>query len=152
MDTRGKHSAKGPIMSTSKRWALIALALALVSSIRPASDALASSPEPIIKLLMHKELADLQGREALMTTVTYPPGGADPAHRHDAHVFVYVLEGSIVMGLKGEKELTLTPGQTFYEGPTNIHTVSRNASATKPAKFMVLMIKNPAIPAFTPLP
>jgi quercetin dioxygenase-like cupin family protein len=74
-------------------------------------------------------------------TVEYPPGAVDPVHRHHAHAFVYVLEGTIVMQLKGGKEVTLTPGQTFYEGPNDIHTVGRNASNTKPAKFLVVLIK-----------
>ena len=86
-----------------------------------------------------------------MMTVEYPPGGADPVHRHDAHGFVYVLEGSIVMQVKGGAEVTLTPGQTFYEGPHDVHTVGRNASDTQPAKFLVLLVKNtgvaPVLPA-----
>ena len=85
-----------------------------------------------------------------MLTVTYPPGGADPVHRHDAHAFVYVLEGSIVMQVKGGKEVTLTPGQTYYEGPNDIHTVGRNASQTQPAKFIVLLLKNKGAPVLVP--
>ncbi|HEX9876409.1 MAG TPA: cupin domain-containing protein [Gammaproteobacteria bacterium] len=77
--------------------------------------------------------ADIPGKEVLMLTVEYPPGGADPVHRHDAHGFVYVLEGSIVMQVKGGAEVTLTPGQTFYEGLHDVHTIGRNASATQPA-------------------
>jgi len=77
-----------------------------------------------------------------MITVVYPPGGSDPIHRHNAHAFVYVLEGSVVMQLKGGKEVTLTPGQTFYEGPNDIHIVGRNASTTKPAKLLVFLVKN----------
>lgn len=95
-----------------------------------------------VTALMSKVLPDYPGKEALMITVIYPPGAADPVHRHDAHAFLYVLEGSIVMGLKGGKEVTLTPGQTFYEGPNDIHTVGRNASLTKPAKFLVVLLKN----------
>ena len=93
----------------------------------------------------------MSGKEALMITVDYPPGGADPVHRHDAHAFVYVLEGSIVMQVRGGKEVTLTPGQTFYEGPNDVHIVGRNASNTKPAKFLVVLLKNkgvePVLPA-----
>ena len=85
---------------------------------------------------MTKDLRDIAGKEALMITVEYPPGGADPVHRHDAHAFVYVLEGSIVMGVEGGAEVTLGPGQTFYEGPSDLHTVGRNASDTEPAKFL----------------
>jgi quercetin dioxygenase-like cupin family protein len=90
---------------------------------------------------MLKELADIPGKEMLMITVDYPPGAVDPAHRHDAHAFVYVLQGSIVMQVRGGKEVTLVPGQTFYEGPNDVHTVGRNASATEPAKFIVILLK-----------
>ena len=97
--------------------------------------------------LMSKDLADLPGKEGLMITVVYPPGASDPIHRHNAHAFVYVLEGSIVMQVKGGKEITLTPGQTFYEGPNDIHTIGRNASSTKPAKFVVFLVKDKGAPA-----
>jgi quercetin dioxygenase-like cupin family protein len=101
--------------------------------------------------LMTKELADIPGKEALMITVVYPPGGADPVHRHNAHAFVYVLEGSVVMQLKGGKQVTLTSGQTFYEGPDDIHVVGRSASSTKPAKLLVLLLKNKGAPALVPV-
>jgi len=101
--------------------------------------------------LMTKELADIPGKEALMITVVYPPGGADPVHRHNAHAFVYVLEGSVVMQLKGGKPGTLTAGQTFYEGPDDIHVVGRSASSTKPAKLLVLLLKNKGAPALVPV-
>jgi quercetin dioxygenase-like cupin family protein len=99
---------------------------------------------------MRKDLADFPGKEMLMITVTYPPGGADPIHRHDAHAFVYVLEGSIVMQVRGGKEVTLTPGQTFYEGPGDVHTVGRNVSTTKPAKFIVVLLKNKGVEVVLP--
>src|SRR5579864_1451076 len=92
--------------------------------------------------LMLKPLPDIPGKELLMITVEYPPGSHDPVHRHNAHAFVYVLEGSIVMGVRGGKSVTLTPGQTFYEGPDDIHTVGRNASLTQPAKFLVFLLKS----------
>ena len=101
--------------------------------------------------LMSKELTENPGKEVLMITVDYPPGSSDPIHRHNAQAFVYVLEGSIVMQVKGGKEVTLTPGQTFYEGPDDIHVVGRNASSTKPAKFVVLMIKDKGAPVFVPV-
>ena len=85
-----------------------------------------------------------------MITVEYPPGGVDPIHRHNAHAFLYVLEGSVVMQVKGGKEVTLTPGQTFYEGP-NVHVVGRNASNTKPAKFLVFLVKNKGAPVLVPV-
>ena len=91
--------------------------------------------------LMLKPLPDIPGKELLMITVEYPPGSHDPVHRHNAHAFIYVLEGSIVMGVNGEKPVTLTAGQTFYEGPNDIHTVGRNASKTTPAKFLVFLLK-----------
>jgi len=86
-----------------------------------------------------------------MITVVYPPGSSDPIHRHNAHAFVYVLEGSVVMQVKGGKEITLTPGQSFYEGPNDIHTVGRNASTTKPAKFVVVLLKDKGAPALLPV-
>ena len=101
--------------------------------------------------LMSKDLADFPGKEGLMITVVYPPGSSDPIHRHNAHAFVYVLEGSIVMQVKGGKEITLTPGQTFYEGPNDIHTVGRNASTTRPAKFVVVLLKDKGAPVVQPV-
>src|ERR1700736_4316977 len=101
--------------------------------------------------LTSKDLADFPGKEGLMITVVYPPGASDPIHRHNAHAFVYVLEGSVVMQVKGGKEVTLTPGQTFYEGPNDIHTVGRNASTRKPAKFIVVLVKNKDAPVLTPV-
>ena len=91
------------------------------------------SKEAKVTELFSKELTDFPGKEGLMITVEYPPGSIDPIHRHNAHAFVYVLEGSIVMQVRGGKEVTLTPGQTFYEGPNDVHVVGRNASQTKPA-------------------
>jgi quercetin dioxygenase-like cupin family protein len=101
-----------------------------------------SPPEANVSMLMTKALSDYPGKEATMITVEYPPGAVDPVHRHDAHAFLYVLEGSIVMGVRGGKEVTLTAGQTFYEGPNDVHTVGRNASQTEPAKFVVFLLKN----------
>lgn len=110
----------------------------------------AEPPQPKVTPVFNHELPDYPGKEALMLTVEYPPGGADPIHRHNAHAFVYVLEGSIVMGVKGGKEVTLKPGQTFYEGPNDLHTVGRNASKTKPAKFVVWLLKEAGKPALIP--
>jgi quercetin dioxygenase-like cupin family protein len=100
--------------------------------------------------LMSKALAENPGKEALMITVEYPPGSVDPVHRHNAQAFVYVLEGSIVMQVRGGKEVTLTPGQTFYEGPDDVHVVGRNASQTKPAKFVVFFVKDKGAPIVVP--
>jgi len=102
--------------------------------------------------LFSKDLTDLPGnKEGLMITVEYPPGSSDPIHRHNAHAFVYVLEGSIVMQVKGGKEVTLTPGQTFYEAPNDVHVVGHNASKTKPAKFVVFLVKEKGAPVFVPV-
>jgi quercetin dioxygenase-like cupin family protein len=101
--------------------------------------------------LMSKDLTENPGKEALMFMVEYPPGSSDPIHRHNAQAFVYVLEGSIVMQVKGGEQVTLTPGQTFYEGPDDVHVVGRNASSTKPAKFVVFLIKNKGAPVLVPV-
>lgn len=104
-------------------------------------------PPPVeVETLMTKVLADYPGKEAVVIEVTYPPGSGDPVHRHDAHGFVYVLEGAIVMGVRGSEPVTLNAGQTFYEGPQDIHTVGRNASSTEPAKFLVFLIKKQDAP------
>jgi len=100
--------------------------------------------------LLSKDLTSLPGKEGLMITVEYPPGSSDPIHRHNAQAFVYVLEGSIVMQVRGGKERTLTPGQTFYEGPDDAHVVGRNASQTKPAKFVVFLVKDKGAPVLVP--
>jgi quercetin dioxygenase-like cupin family protein len=100
--------------------------------------------------LMSKDLTNIPGKEGLMITVDYPPGSVDPIHRHNAHGFIYVLEGSIVMQVRGGKEVTLTPGQTFYEGPDDVHVVGRNASKTKPAKFVVVFVKDKGAPVLVP--
>lgn len=101
--------------------------------------------------VLSKDLTDLPGKEGLMITVEYPPGASDPIHRHNAHGFIYVLQGSIVMQVKGGKEVTLMPGQSFYEGPNDIHTVGRNASQTEPAKFVVFLIKDRGAPVLIPV-
>jgi quercetin dioxygenase-like cupin family protein len=107
--------------------------------------------EPKVTSLMSKDLKDFPGKELLMITVEHAPGGSSPVHRHNAHAMVYVLEGSVVMQLKGGKQVTLTPGQTFYEGPDDIHIVDRNASKTQPAKFLVFLIKDKGAPALVPV-
>ena len=111
----------------------------------------ALAAEPTVTPLMTKPLPECRGKEVEMITVEYPPGGADPVHKHNAHAFVYVLEGSVVMQLKGGEPVTLTPGQTFYEGPKDIHVIGRNASDTQPAKFVVVLVKNKNAPALIPV-
>jgi len=101
--------------------------------------------------LTSKDLAQNPGKEVLMIAVEYAPGGSDPIHRHNAQAFVYVLEGTIVMQVRGGEQVTLTPGQTFYEGPDDVHVVGRNASPTKPAKFVVFLIKNKNAPVLVPV-
>ena len=107
--------------------------------------------EPKVTSLMSKDLKENPGKELLMITVEHAPGGSSPIHRHNAHAMLYVLEGSVVQQVKGGKEVTLTPGQTFYEGPDDIHVVDRNASKTQPAKFVVFLIKDKGAPALVPV-
>ena len=109
-------------------------------------------PQARVTPLMSKDLTEVPGKEVLMIAVEYPPGSADPIHRHNAQAFVYVMEGSIVMQVKGEKEVTLTVGQTFYEGPDDVHLVGRNASSTQPARFLVLLVKAKDAPVLVPVP
>lgn len=128
-------------MKSSK---LILILAFLITSTLFAQDA-------VVTRVMSKDLAEFPGKEGLMITVLYPPGASDPIHRHNAHAFLYVLEGSIVMQVKGGKEVTLTPGQSFYEGPNDIHAVGRNASSTTPAKFVVLLVKDKTAPVLIPV-
>src|SRR5918997_183087 len=128
----------------------IARALLLVCLPFNAVPALAS-PEAVVTPLAAKDLPELQGREGVMILVEYPPGASDPIHRHDAHAFVYVLEGSIVMQLRGAAEVALSPGQTYYEGPNDVHVVGRNASDTRPARFVVFFVKNRGAPILQPV-
>ena len=107
--------------------------------------------EAAVAQLMSKDLASCPGKEGLMITVEYPPGHSDEIHRHNANAFVYVLEGSVVMQVRGGKEVTLGPGQTFYEGPDDVHVVGRNASKTKPAKFVVFLVKDKGAPVLVPV-
>ena len=107
-------------------------------------------PTAEVKEIMSKPLTGIPGKEGLVLMVTYPPGSADEIHRHDAHAFVYVLEGSIVMQLRGAEPVTVKAGEGFYEGPNDVHIVGRNASESKPAKFVVFLVKNQGVPAFIP--
>jgi quercetin dioxygenase-like cupin family protein len=131
---------KGEVMTYTR----VILALACLMS-----GTLVAQQAQVTKL-MSKDLTNLPGKEGVMITVEYPPGSSDPIHRHNAHAFVYVLEGSIVMQVRGGKQLTLTPGQTFYEGPDDVHVVGRNASKTKPAKFVVFLVKDKGAPIVVP--
>jgi quercetin dioxygenase-like cupin family protein len=111
----------------------------------------AVAQEPKVTPLMSKDLPENPGKEILMITVEHAPGGSNAIHRHNAQAIVYVLEGSAVMQVKGGQQVTLTPGQTFYEGPDDVHVVDRNASGTRPAKFLVFMIKDKGAPALVPV-
>ena len=101
--------------------------------------------------LLSRDLTGIAGKEGVMLTVEYAPGAVDPLHRHNAHVFIYVLEGSVEMQVKGGTLITLHPGQTFYEGPDDIHLVGRNASKTAPAKFLAFFVKDKGAPILTPV-
>ena len=131
---------------------LLALLFLMPATLMAQQPAASQAPHASVTSLTSKDLPEFPGKEALMITVDYPPGAVDPIHRHNAHAFVYVLEGSIIMQVKGGKEVTLTPGQTFYEGPDDVHLVGRNASSTKPAKFLVFLVKNEGAPVLVPLP
>jgi quercetin dioxygenase-like cupin family protein len=124
---------------------LKAAALVLLSLITLPS--IAENVTPLIA----KDLIGLAGKQGMMLTVEYEPGASSTKHRHDAHVFVYVLEGSVIMQVEGGKAVTLGPGETFYESPKDVHSVSKNASATKSAKFLVFIVKDkdkaPVLPA-----
>lgn len=134
------------------RRAPLAAAIAFAAALVTAPVALGQPPaEAKIAPLLTKPLAGIAGKEALMLTVEYPPGVSSAPHRHNANTFVYVLEGSVVMAVAGGKELTLKPGDTFYEAPSDVHSVSRNASDSKAAKILVLLVKDtgaaPTVPA-----
>jgi quercetin dioxygenase-like cupin family protein len=136
---------------TLKAYALIVCTLiAAAIGVDSAMAATTEHKEAKLTELMSKDLTDLPGKEGLMLLIEYPPGSSDPIHRHNAHGFIYVLEGSIVMQVRGGKEVTLTPGQTFYEGPEDVHVVGRNASQTKPAKFVVFFVKDKGAPVLVP--
>ena len=110
----------------------------------------ATAQQAKVTSLMSKDLPESPGKEMLMLLVEHVPGGSSPSHRHNAHAMVYVLEGSVIQQVKGGTAVTLKPGQTFYEGPDDIHVVDRNASKTKPAKFVVVLIKEKGAPALLP--
>ena len=132
----------GRSVRTNRTLVLVLLCLLTGTSMAQAAD---------VTPLMSKDLPEFPGKEVLMIIVEKAPGGSDPIHRHNAHGFIYVLEGSIVMQVEGGKEVTLTPGQTFYEGPNDVHTVGRNASNTKPVKFLVVLLKDKGAPVLVPV-
>jgi quercetin dioxygenase-like cupin family protein len=127
-----------------KSTAALAFALSLVGGTLVAENG-------TVRSLLSKDLAGVPGREVSMITVEYPPGASTPVHTHDAQALVYVLEGSIVMQVRGGTPVTLSPGQTWYEGPDDVHVVSRNASNSAPAKYLVFMVKDKGAPILTPV-
>jgi quercetin dioxygenase-like cupin family protein len=131
------------------RLCLVACLTALATHVAVAAKAADVGAD--VKELFAIDLADYPGKEGRMIEVSYPPGAKDMVHRHNAHAFVYVLEGEIVMQLKGKPEVKLKAGQTFYEGPTDVHVVGRNASATEPARFVVVLLKDKGAPILTPV-
>ena len=141
---------KQPALRRSMRLQYLAVALLLTVGLCFQSGRIMAQEAKVTPLLS-EVLTDISGKEGLMISVEYAPGGLSPVHRHNAHAFVYVLEGSIVMQVQGGKEVTLTPGQTFYEGPNDIHAVSRNASTTASAKFLVVLVKEKGAPVVVPV-
>lgn len=131
------------------KFAAVAAAILLCASLAQAQPS--AAPRTAGKDLITKDLLAAPGKEVVMTRVVYPPGGSSPPHRHDAQVFVYVLEGHVNMQVQGGKLETLGPGETFYESPSDIHIVSANASKTEPAKFLAILIKDKGKPATTPV-
>ena len=131
---------------------LLVLLLFTSSTLMAQQAAVSQTPQASVTSLTSKDLPEFPGKEVLMILVNYPPGSSDPIHRHNAHAFIYVLEGSIIMQVKDGKEVTLTPGQTFYEGPNDVHVVGKNASSTKPAKFVVFFVKDKGAPVVVPVP
>jgi quercetin dioxygenase-like cupin family protein len=140
-------------MHTQTLRRLQGIAAAAVFVLAPVFVGAADAPKSAAKggVLMTQDLPDIPGKEAIVLTVEYPPGGSSPPHRHNADVFVYVLEGSIVMQVQGQEPVTLTPGQTFHEGPKDVHQTSANASKTQPAKFLVFMVKDKGKPVTEPV-
>jgi quercetin dioxygenase-like cupin family protein len=112
--------------------------------------AIACAQNTNVTPLLSKDIVGIPGKEATMMTVKYAPGASSPIHRHNAQVFVYMLEGSIIMQVRGQQQVTLHPGQTFYEGPDDVHVVGRNASTTESAKFLAFFVKDKAAPISVP--
>lgn len=132
------------------------LVLGFAITVLTASQAVAQAapaggrPSTSAAVLMTKDLPNIEGKEVTVSEITYPPGFASAPHRHDANTFVYVLEGTMQMQVGGGEVLTLKPGQTFYESPTDVHATSKNASATQPAKILVFMVKDKGKPGSRP--
>ncbi len=142
------------LISRYRGWLWVTAVLAFAATIGATWGVAAAAEKPsaaIAHMLMTKDLADIPGKEVVMATIEYLPGGASMPHRHNANVFVYVLEGAVRMQVDGGKLETLRAGQTFYESPQDIHRVSANASKTQPAKFLVFMVANKGQPLTVPV-
>jgi quercetin dioxygenase-like cupin family protein len=145
-----KHMIKTGIKTAASLLLLGGALLAQHAQAQAQAQAHDGAREPIVRPRLAKELPDIPGKEALVLTVEFPPGAGDPVHRHDAHGFIYVLEGEIEMAVNGDKPVTLRTGDTFYEGPHDIHTVGRNASKTKRARILAVLVKNTGVDAVLP--
>lgn len=141
-------------MNARAMWAAIALSMSLCllsgASFAHGGPHATDAPHAVVAEVASQALQDYPGKEITLITVDYPPGAVDPVHRHDAHAIVYVLDGTIIMGVRGKPEQTIKAGETFYEGPNDIHTVGRNASQNKPAKFVVFLLKDKERPLLIP--
>jgi len=137
-------------LSPHLRAMIPALNAALLGGVAMCAQAADAPSSGVVTPLMAKELTGISNKEGTMLTVVYPPGGSSVAHKHDAHVFVYVLEGAVKMQVDGQPVVTLKAGQTFYENPADVHRVSANASSTEPAKILVFMVKDKDKPATRP--
>lgn len=135
----------------SLRAALLGSVLAPVLLL-PGSSATRAAEPPKVSEIRSQKLSDVPGKEVSMLIVEFPPGGADPVHRHDASAFVYVLEGTVEMQMEGGEKVTLQPGETFYEDPRGVHLVGRNTSDTKPAKLLAVLVKKEGAPNLIPVP
>lgn len=133
-----------------KRGGVIAVVIAAAATCSVVADGANERPAAKANQLLTQALPDIQGKEVTMLTVEYPPGGASAPHRHNANTFVYMLEGAVVMQVEGGPEVTLAPGDTFYESPADVHTVSRNASDLETAKFLVIFVKDRGSSTTTP--
>jgi quercetin dioxygenase-like cupin family protein len=125
--------------------ATLVLLMAFCPLVR-AADTTATPPPASLASLMTRDLSFAPDKEVVVLTVTYPGGATSLPHRHDAPVFVYVLEGQVTMQVRGSAAVTLKQSDTFYEAPEDVHLVSANASQSAVAKLLVVMIKDKGKP------
>jgi quercetin dioxygenase-like cupin family protein len=122
-------------------------ALALMVS----ASAFAHDPSEKVTVLQDEMLKNAPGKKALMIEVDYQPGQSSIAHKHDGTAMAYVLSGAIVSQVKGEPAKTYKAGEFWYEPAGSEHLVSKNASATQPAKLLVFMVLAPDEKVLIPL-